>query len=344
MTFKELAKMLSVSPSAVSIAMNGKPGVSNETRKKILDAAEQYGLKTKTITNSEPKNRTIRYIIYSSNLEVVSEISFHSIVLRGIEAQAKELGYNVLVSYLSPKGDENISSQILSLSQEIDGILLLGSELKKDDPIILLFNNLVTCPYIVIDCNLSIPEIDCICTDNFYGAASAIQYLYDHGHRNIGYFSSIQRIPNFDERNRGVLYSLTKNENITFTNIPVNFGTNKAYDDICKWIQNKHLKNESIPTAFFSDSDIIAFGAIQAFSYFGYQIPKDISIIGFDDMPACSMVIPPLTTVMVQKIELGKYALSMLNYRIQFKIPSTEHFHTVINTRIKERQSVFSIK
>lgn len=340
-TYKQLADELQVSPSAVSIALNDKPGVSDDTRKKILKAAEHYGLKIKKNPNHISESKTVRYIIYMSRLEVVSEISFYSIVLRGIEAQAKELGYNILVSYLTP--DEDMSAQILSLSQNMDGILFLGSELSKEDPVILLFDKLVTCPYIVIDCNLAFPEIDCISTDNFYGAASAIQYLYDHGHRNIGYFSSVQRIPNFDERNNGVQYSLQKNADIQFTEIPVDFATDRAYSDICTWLQNKHSKNEAIPTAFFTESDIIAFGAIQALTHFGYRIPEDISIIGFDDMPACSMVTPPLTTVMVPKIELGKHALSILNQRILYDFSSCEHFHTTINTQIKERQSVRSI-
>ena len=339
-TAKEIANFLQISPSAVSLALNGRPGVSPATRKRVIEAAEQLGYtNVKNLDQIKPLTN-LRFIIYTGGQNVVKEISFYSIVLKGIEKEARTLGYNVFVSYLSQ--NDHLASQFRLLSKDVDGILLLGTELKLHDKIFDIFVNNAECPIIVVDNNLFGFDADCVATDNVGGAYRAIRFLVENGHTNIGYFCSKQRIPNFDERTEGILLAQKEFPEIQVKKIPVNFSTDKAHEEITAWLKEQ----SEIPTAFFSDSDIIAFGAMQAFTSLGYKIPDDISMIGFDDMPACEMVSPPLTSVQVMKVQMGKQAVQLLHNRIAGAKSSFSkaNYRMIISTKIKIRQSVAPLK
>ena len=101
-TAKELAKKLNISPSAVSLAINGKPGVSEKTRTLVLETAMQMGYTKAAPTGSFHTGKTICYIRYGGTvINAAEHTSFSSFVLRGVEARATELGYNTQVRYLN---------------------------------------------------------------------------------------------------------------------------------------------------------------------------------------------------------------------------------------------------
>lgn len=340
-TAKEIARLLNISPSAVSLALNGKPGVSDATRELIINEAAKYNYTVPHRQNLPSSTHNIRYLIYIGEGMVVNEISFHYIVLQGIEAMAKKLGYNVLVSYLY--GNQNEADQIDAIFQNTAGIILLGTEFDETSNLLNhpLFSQHSDIPIVIVDNITFHTNIDCIYTDNLQGAYIAIEHLINHGHTEIGYLSSIQRIWNFDKRSEGVQRALADHPEVSVKIIPVDFSTEKAYRDICQWLDEE----QNLPTAFFADSDIIAFGAIRAFYKFGYRVPKDISIIGFDDMPACEMVSPTLSTIKVLKVLMGSKAVELLHQRIIEKtnFPQDEPeavFRTAISTCVKTRHSV----
>lgn len=344
-TAKEIAKLLNVSPAAVSLALNGKPGVSDITREKIISTALKYDYTVPQQQHASVSTRNIRYVIYIGEGLVVKEISFHYIVLQGIEAMAKKLGYNVLVSYLYH--NQNEADQFEEIFQNTAGIVLLGTEFNESTS--LLKNPLIhqhsDVPIVIVDNMTFRSSVDCIYTDNLQGAYIAIEHLINQGHTDIGYFSSIQRIWNFEMRKEGVQRALAEHPEASLNIVPVDFSTEKAYRDICQWLESK----PDLPTAFFADSDVIAFGAIRAFHKFGYRIPQDISIIGFDDMPACEMISPPLTTVRVLKMLMGSKAVEVLHQRISEQSHTSEEtaagvFRTAISTCIKSRHSVMSLR
>ena len=98
-TIKDIAAAMHVSPATVSLALNGKPGVSDAVRSRIIQAASdmQYSPRQEKTTANK---LTVRYVISVIEGSVVNSISFHSLVLKGIEKKAQELGYDVLISYL----------------------------------------------------------------------------------------------------------------------------------------------------------------------------------------------------------------------------------------------------
>ncbi|MCF0146034.1 MAG: LacI family DNA-binding transcriptional regulator [Eubacterium sp.] len=343
-TIKDIAEAVHVSPAAVSLALNGKPGISENVRKQILQTAEElhYSRRSEKRISEKP---SIRYVIYVSEGSVVLSISFHSLVLKGIEKRAQELGYNVLISYLYE--NQMMEQQLRELQQNVRGILMLATEFDEDSPLCeaLCRINQEICPVILLDYLLIRSPIDCIATDNFNGAYQAISYLAGQGHQKIGYFTSFDYISNFGERSRGVDAAAKAAENVALTRVPTRFSTKNAYTDIYDWAKKQDPDN--LPTAFFADSDIIAFGALQAFSRLDIRVPEDISIMGFDDMPECDMILPALTTIHVAKETMGSEGMRLMNRRIrertvpkQIDPADQPPLHMMISTSVKERNSV----
>lgn len=338
MTGKELAEKLHISPSSVSLALNGKPGISNSLRNRILAAAAQEGVVQQN-RNIKTPNRTIRFIIYINKGMVVREISFHAFVLQGIEKAAKTLGYNILVSYLNQEGD--LETQTKNILCDVDGIIFLATEFHMNQTNHNLIKKISShCPMILLDNSAYQCNIDSVSTDNFQGGYQALSHLVSLGHTKIAYLWSKQRIDNFDERLSGVQQEAANHPLVSVTLIPISFNVKKAVQELCDWI-NTHADN--LPTACMCDSDIIALGAIQAFHICGLSIPGDVSIIGFDDMPACEMSTPPLDSIHVQKKEMGRIGLLLLDQRINETsgVPSLElpHSHIRLTTKPIIRKS-----
>lgn len=334
-TIKDIARALHISPSAVSLALNGKSGVSESTREKITTMAIEMGyLPSRQISWMKP-SANIRFLIFLNTTNVVTEISFYSFVLHGIQSEAKELGYNVLVNYITKDADGNWQEDIPLI--DTIGILALGTELHNNDINNEFFSAFTDhCPTIILDNNLFSSDIDCIATNNTLGSYQAIQHLIHSGHKHIGYLTSRQRIHNFDERATGVERAIQENPNVVFQKIPVTFSTSKAAQELSSWL----LSNPNPPTAFFAESDIIAFGAMQAFNSYGYRVPEDISIIGFDDMPACDMVSPPLTSIHVSKERMGIMAVRQLHEKLTETHKPFPTRNTILSTFVHQRSTI----
>lgn len=344
-TAKIIAERLGVSASSVSLAMNGKPGISVETRGKILAEAERMGyLVRKKLSLTSAQN--IRYVIFLEEGATVKETSFYSIILQGIEAKAKEYGYNVLVSYFYSSGDW--ADQISNICSDVAGLIILATEI-EDRHIEKAYTHglaKLNIPIVMVDNATSMVDLDCVVSDNLWGAYKAVSYLLDKGHPDVGYLRSKSRIDNFDERQAGVLKA--RKERITGDEIPiqiidVGISSKQAYEDMCAWL-NAGGKPRS---ALFADNDIIAAACIRALKSKGYRVPEDISIVGFDDMPICTMIDPTLTTIRVMKEQMGMTAIEMLHKRIvnEDYVLTNQGigvYRIIISTCLIERDSVIA--
>ena len=350
-TINDIARELGISSASVSLALNGRPGISSAVRQQVIEKAEEMHYVPRQ-KKALPEKPTVRYVISVIEGQVVNSISFHSLVLKGIEKRAKDLGYNVLISYLY---DNNmIKEQLQELQKDVNGLLVLGTEFNEDSLLCeaLCQINQEVCPVIILDYQLTHSPMDCISTDNFNGAYQAISFLAEKGHTRIGYFSSSDYISNFEARANGVDAAISKlrknNPEVSLLRIPTRFSTRNAYSDISSWLSSQ--KRSTLPTAFFADSDIMAFGALQAFAASGLRTPEDISIIGFDDMPECSMIMPPLTTIHVAKEKMGLEGMRLMNRRIKERGNSScsnpvdyPPLRITIATYVKERKSVIPL-
>jgi len=138
----------------------------------------------------------------------------------------------------------------------------------------------------------------------------AIDYLKKCGHKSIGYIGGNIYSENFQLRKKGFIESVERLEmdyikEHTYMISPTMIG---AYNDMMEQLQDI----SELPDCFFADNDTLALGAIKALKEKGFKIPRDISIIGFDDIPYSAVSSPALTTIHVQRKQIGKLAVEQL--------------------------------
>lgn len=333
-TAKELAKRLKLSEAAVSMALNNKSGVSTATRRRVLEAAEQAGYDftklKEAASESRPEHGAISFIIYRKHGAIVTDTPFFNQLTEGISLSCRQARYQLNISYFHGDGD---SRQQLKEMPYCNGIILLATEMHYED--FKLFDSL-RIPIVVLDTYFEGLKYDCVLINNFQGAYQATSYLIQKTKKQPGYLRSSYQIGNFGERADGFYkalrtYGMSASKSSVLSLTPSMEG---AYEDM---IQLLRAGEEPSP-CYFADNDLIAAGAIRAFREQGFRVPEDISIIGFDNMPLCNYIDPPLTTVNVPKQYMAQTAVERLIQRIH----SREHFPVKIEigTSIVPRKSV----
>lgn len=131
-TAKELAKKLNLSAAAVSIALNGKPGVSTKTRKLVLEAAEKYGYDFTRISEKKRITGTVYFCIYKKHGAVVGDTPFFSEVSEGIADGCKKAEYRMKITYLYEDGELEREIEEIQFSDCV-GMILLGTEMTSED-------------------------------------------------------------------------------------------------------------------------------------------------------------------------------------------------------------------
>lgn len=132
-TSKELAKILNLSPAAISMALNNKPGVSTATRKLVMETADKYGYDFSKLAEKHNLKGTIYFVIYKKHGAVVSDTPFFSELSEGIALGCKKADYKLKISYIYE--DEDIVEKQLEEIQYSDciGMIVLGTEMKPED-------------------------------------------------------------------------------------------------------------------------------------------------------------------------------------------------------------------
>lgn len=341
-TAKELAKKLGLSPSAVSLALNGKPGVSSKTRTLVLETAMQMGYSKLENAGAVHTGKTICFIRYGGTVTSAAEhTSFSSFVLQGVEARATELGYNTQVRYLN--AGDMYNHQTLSFIRQAAGVVFLGTDLTEQQlPEMEQFlSHLDNCPVVVVDSFALAGRVDSIGNDSYGGARMAVEYLLSNGCKRIGYVKGKQRIPNFRDRELGVQMALQDAGLPLAAQIPVDVSAEGAFVDFDAWLEQGH----PVPDGLYIENDIIAAAVIRVLKQHGYRVPEDVSVMGFDDIPMCEMLEPPLSTVRLAKEDLGTVAMDHLHHRIlnnqvPHRMPGLHLMKTLLSTRLVPRATV----
>ncbi|MDR1389399.1 MAG: LacI family transcriptional regulator [Treponema sp.] len=334
----DIAKAARVSPSAVSLALNNKPGISAEVRQKIIAIAVDMGYKTAVNLQSDTNESiTVKLLKIATHGHIVNERhnAFITEYMEGIEAAAKKRGYKLEVSFFNRVPVE----EIIDAHREtiVDGLIILGTELNAHE---VDFFTVLTKPVVFIDTYFPFSVYDCIDMDNMDGVFKAIQHLYKNGHRNIGLVKGGLATRNFTMREFGFreamdYFSLPVQEKFIITVDPA---YDRAIVDMNKYLK----KNSAQPSAFFCMNDTIAYACMKALKEHNYRIPEDVSIVGFDDLPSSSLPDPPLTTIRVANHQIGERALEKVVERISsFKESAPENI--LVAGKLVVRDSVKKI-
>ena len=336
----DIAKEMGISIAAVSMAINNKSGVSEETREQVLEVAERLGYKikkTQPVQVSPLAKRFIKLLRIRKHGLVVMETAFFTALIDGIEMQCKKMGYELLISNMVI--DDLTTHTIADEYHDgVDGLVVLCTELDFADVEELLNKK---CPIVVLDRKFDY-NVDTILMNNQKACRQAVKFLVDMGHTEIGYLKSSTSIYNFDSRFKSYRESIAKRGlpfdiNHIMSLEPTIEG---AYADMKESLLSFDPK--LLPSAFIADNDIIALGAMNAMKEAGIRIPEDVSLIGIDDMPFCKFVSPQLSTIKVYKEEIGRHAVKMLVEQID---QETECSKTVlVDTVVINRESVLDRK
>lgn len=265
-------------------------------------AEAKPGVKTSVRLRTE----NIAFVISREHHPVLSN-SFYSFVFKGAEDEIRAHGYNLFYQTLDEKLMTDLSSFKLIEEKKVDGLLLVGE--MSHDFVMQIRDRGV--PIVLVDHDIKGAAIDSVTSDNFNGAYEVVSYLIDLGHRNIGFVTENLEHGTFHLRFLGYKEALKKH------NIPLNEDLIEAgipYSG--KGILSKLLNLEKKPTAIFNCNDLMAIKAITAAKDRGLSIPGDLSIVGFDDIDVSSQIHPPLTTVRVNREEMGALAVRKLIQRI----------------------------
>jgi len=310
------------------MALRDKPGISTETKRKVLEAANEYGyVFTKTV-----KPRHITFVIYKRQGTVVGETPFFSELSEGIETACTNAGYKLHIAYIHRADDVKAKLDEV-ISSDCAGIVLLGTEMQAED--ISPFND-IKIPLVLLDAYFDFIRNDCVLINNNQGAFMATDYLITRTQKQPGYLQSAYSIGNFEARADGFYkavrrHGMAASKSIVHKLTP---STEGAFADMLEMLESK----AALAPCYFADNDWIAIGAIKALQKHGISVPEDIAIVGFDNIPMAAFIEPPLTTVHVPKKYMGEMSVKRLIDIIHAKSFSCVKIE--ISTQLKKRCSV----
>ncbi len=299
-TSLDVAKLAGVSRTTVSFVLNdvSSVSISDATRKRVLDAAKKLSYSPNIAGKKlvSGKSYTIGLVLCQSPEQIFTDAFLPQVIL-GVEQAAMQQGFHVLLKPVDPYDTGGYARLITE--NHVDGILLSGP--REDDSALMKLHQ-QRVPVLLMGQlpNTDIPFVD---IDATAGAELAVTHLIERGHKCIGMITNAPlSYTSAQQRRDGYTGALQK------ANLPVEkrFIQEGNYTPRSGFEAMKALLQVSPRiTAVFVASDVVAMGAILAIKEAGLDIPKDIAIVGFDDIPLAEYYDPPLTTIRLPAFGLG---------------------------------------
>lgn len=333
-TIKDVAKAAGVSVASVSRALNGSGSVTDETRKLVLETARmlRYIPHSGARSLSTSRTNTIGVLLPDLYGEFFSEL------IRGIDMAARRRGLHLLVSSSHGDADE-AGAALRSMSGRVDGLIVMSPHV---DAGFLAANLPGALPIVLLNTHDAGHECSSLTVDNYGGAAAMVQHLVEMGHRRImmitgpaNNFESAERLRGFRETLARLVPDASPND------ISVLRGDFTEESGYRAGHQLQALKR--LPDAVFAANDMMAIGCMFALGEAGLQVPRDLAVVGFDDIPTARFIAPPLTTVRVRMTDMGTRALECLAFQID-NPEGTKTSVQVLQTELVVRRSCGSPK
>lgn len=334
---KTISKMAGVSPAAVSFVLNNKGGVSEETRKRILDVVEREGYIPNINSRRLSMKRSFNLAIIMNETYSLFTDAFASDSMYAAVKRAAELDYQMLM--LPVMSIDNQESLSIAVRQgNIDGAIVMHDL----DALSFAKLNDNGIPIVAIDSHMADPIYPCIKVDYEEGSYRCTEYLIKKGHSDIGYIG-IGALPDFYlSCQKGYMRALAG------AKLPIHpewivcvETTGYPLQDASRAIVEEKIDRNNCPSAFFCGNDLVAIGTINALADKGIRVPEDVSVISMDDISMAKFFIPSLTTLHVNADSMGVKAVDLLNSIIL----KNEHENVVFEELgpIMERESVRDI-
>jgi DNA-binding LacI/PurR family transcriptional regulator len=318
---RDVARLAGVSYQTVSRVLNDSPSIRPVTRQRVLDVIDEVGYRP---------NQAARALVTSRSrtIGVLQSQSDHygpSTSISAIEIAAREAGYRLSVTNISTGDYASIKSGLdYLLSQSVEAIVVIAPQVRVFDAIDELS---ITVPFVTLESTGRNPRHS-LSVDQVAGARLATRHLIDLGHTEILHISGPQDWIEADARMRGYLEEMGEAE--LRTRAPV-LGDWTAHFGYYAGLELLRFRDF---TAVFTGNDQMALGLIHACRELGLDVPGDVSVVGFDDIPESAHFFPPLTTVRQNFAEVGRRAISHILSELRGDEPTVhEQLHPELVVR-----------
>ncbi|NQX26696.1 LacI family DNA-binding transcriptional regulator [Microbacteriaceae bacterium VKM Ac-2854] len=297
-TIHDVAAAAGVSVATVSKAVNGRYGVAPETASRVLDVVAELGYESSLIASSMRSRRTGVIGVLVADFE-----PFSAEVLKGVATGLRGTGFDLLAYSGSHQGDgEGWERRSLS---RLSGTLIDGAIMVTPTVV----NVSADVPIVAVDPHTGRADLPTVESDSRGGALEATAYLISLGHRRIGFVAGRPDLKSSRLRDAGYRDALAA-AGLRFDPALVRVGFYEA--DTARRAAQELLSQPDRPTAVFAANDLSAIAIIEVAQGLGLEVPRDLSVVGFDDVPEASRLALPLTTVRQPMQRIGQTAATML--------------------------------
>lgn len=327
-TMRDIAKELNISAVSVSKAITGKEGVSDSVRAKILKKAEEMGYEyTSPVLNQ--KNHYNFDVVVSQNY--ISDNAFYSKLFQSLAIQFGKKQHSCILEIINQKDEKEGNLPNNVAAKRVDGVIVLGPVSKAFMSKILR----IDMPCIFVDNYTPEANMDCVVSDNVYGAHMLTNYLIQKGHKEIAFVGSVNATNSIMDRYLGYLKSLLQ------SNLPVRpeyvIADRDENDNFIELSLPKRL-----PEAFVCNCDETAYHLVEQLKKKNIRVPEDVSVVGYDDYIFATLSNPQLTTFRVDMAEMSINAVDTMIKKMND--PHSIAGRRVISGEIVIRESVKDLR
>ncbi|MEP6639031.1 MAG: LacI family DNA-binding transcriptional regulator [Chloroflexota bacterium] len=305
-TIADVARRAEVSTATVSRVLAGLGRASPETRDRVMAAASALDYRPSGVARSLKRQSTKTLGLIVTDIEN----PYFPELVRAVEDAARAEGYTILLCNASDDPEREAGYLDLLVERRVDGLIIAASSLGGRHQ-----EWLAAAPLPVVLVNTAAPEVDlpAIHSDNRAGSRLAARHLLELGHRSFGYLTAPPRNLDAPDRLAGVKDALAEvgldpRGIVVVAGVALVGGGEAAMLEL--------LDRAPGTTAVLAYNDLMAIGAMRAIRRRGLGVPRDISLIGFDDVAFAAYVEPPLTTLRQSTTEMGYWAVNQLTERL----------------------------
>ncbi|MER7248161.1 LacI family DNA-binding transcriptional regulator [Kribbella sp. NPDC000426] len=303
-TISDLARRLHISKASVSYALNGRAGVSEETRQRVLDLAEELGFhpNSAAVALSASRTRTIG-IVVARDPALISTEAFYMRTLVGIEQYLNEVDSSLLLRLTGEHGEDLDVLRRWSRQGRVDGFILFDEH--DDDPRIPLLQELGV-PCVVVSSNAPDDSVGRLISSPEETVGLLLDHLVELGHRNVAHISGPFTFVHEQLRVQ-ILQEQAERRGVAVRHIEGSY----RYDDGAE-LTRQLLAGPNPPTAIVLGNDLMAVAALRVAMDLDTAVPGEVSILAWDDSPLCELARPGITAVDQKTMERGRAAADLL--------------------------------
>jgi LacI family transcriptional regulator len=303
----DVAERAGVSVATAARVLSGRGYAAEATRRNVLEASKEIGYVPNQVARSLRTRRTRLIGLLIGDVEN----SFYSVIARNVESAAKEAGYHVVLC--NSDDDPLAEKEYLQLLDgiRVDGLIITPTSRNRHK-----LRELVDKGTVIIQIDRRVDELeaDAILVDNEGGAAAAVSHLIAAGHTRIGIITGPLDVLTARQRLAGYQRAL-REHGLTIRRQLIkasSFHHEHAAEDAAELIRERPA-----PTAIFAANNVLAEGCLVAVADLGLKVPRDLSLVGFDDVPWMTLIRPRLTTVRQPVADMAKGAAELLLRRLR---------------------------